>query len=155
MLRHRILVAILIGLLWMTPSALIAAEARPWLCRDKPVFSDAKPMVCEISSRGAGRWRVFLMQFEAGTAHEGFEIVRSLDAMIAEPIKLPAGQYFVVAMHRTDGHWICPAPVQSTDAPGTVADFCFSAEEDGPCGVRLKVRREDGASPATSPAMPQ
>lgn len=153
--RHRILILGLTALLWLPPGISFAAEARPWLCRDKPVFSNTKPMVCEISRGRGGRWRVFFMQFEPGAAHDGYETVRSEDAVGGRPITLPAGQYFVVAMHRSGQYWICPASAESKSTSATLADLCFSTEESDACGVRLKVRRQDDASSTSSSAPPQ
>src|SRR5579863_9837530 len=41
-----------------------ATEPRPWLCRDKPVFSSGQPMTYDLSLRGGGRWVMIFMRFD-------------------------------------------------------------------------------------------
>ena len=48
-----------------------AAEARPWLCRSKPVFSSDSAMSYRVVNHGGSRWELLLMQFEPGSAHDG------------------------------------------------------------------------------------
>ncbi len=61
MLRKIVVAAVLTGLFVASAfSAAKAADARPWLCRSKPVFSSSKPMTYE--ARGSGRWVLSFMR---------------------------------------------------------------------------------------------
>jgi len=149
-MRRLILAGAALGILGLTarPIQAFAAEARPWLCRDKPVFSADKPMVYELT--GHGPWRLFLMQYQEGAAHDGFDIISTRDAAGSTSAHLAAGRYFAVALHRgASGHWVCPgrAERRDTHAAGVVADICFGQEEGSSCAVTLTVRQVDSAPP--------
>jgi hypothetical protein len=131
-------------------SAAFAVEARPWLCRDKPVFSSDKPMAYEIGGESGSGWKLYLMQFEPDAAHDGFDIVTPGGLKARASGQLPAGQYFVVAMHRAGGgHWICHQSSRplSASQPGAIAGLCFSNHESSPCRLTLAVR---GVAPAAT-----
>jgi hypothetical protein len=148
-MNPRSIATAVIAALLLFPAPSRAAEPRPWLCRDKPVFSADKPVVCEIDGRSS-RWRVFFMQFEAGAAHDGFDIVAQKDPTGSSSVPLGAGQYFVVALYRaTSGHWICPERAEKSESPpsGAIASLCFGEEESSACAVTLTVR-EAGSGPA-------
>jgi hypothetical protein len=128
-----------------------AAEPRPWLCRDKPAFSDDKPMRYDARAAGGEDWQIFLMQFEPNAQHDGFEIVSSHGLATAVSGHLEPGRYFAVAMYRNDnGHWICHPSARPLPASGPrlVTNLCFSDDDDGSCQVTLRV--EDAASAAPS-----
>jgi len=114
-----------------------AAEPRPWLCRDKPVFSSGHPMSYRLTTSSRTHWELFLMQFTPGGGHDGFDIAQSLAG--ASSGQLAAGQYFAVALHRAGGNWICPANVdEEHSTAGTITNLCFSAP-DGGCSVKFVV----------------
>ena len=58
-------------------TSAFAQEARPWLCRDKPVFSYDRSMEYKVSARPGRQWRMFFMQYSPDAAHDGFDIVNS------------------------------------------------------------------------------
>ena len=127
----------------------MAVEPRPWLCRDKPVFSSSKPMSYEATSRG-GRWMMTFMRFDPTGGHDGFTVVsaRALSGRVEGALE--PGQWYAVALYRSGGHWICPGNARATDrpAPGVISDLCYG-EETGSCPVRLSVRAStDSAPPA-------
>ncbi len=134
-------------------SSALAEEARPWLCRDKPVFSYDHAMNYQATARPGRQWRIFFMLYSPDAAHDGFDIVNSGeigsrgDSAMGN---LPAGRYFAVALYRSGGsHWICPDYTHDNrnSALGEVSNLCYG--EDGPpCLVNLKV------TPA-SPTRPQ
>src|SRR5277367_6744430 len=79
-----------------------AAEARPWLCRTKPVFSSNSAMTYQVVNHGGSRWQLLLMQFEPGSAHDGYEVVASQELSAgAGQVSgaLAPGRYFAVAMY--------------------------------------------------------
>jgi hypothetical protein len=126
-----------------TTSAL-GAEARPWLCRDKPVFSDSTAMNYSVTTRGGRAWRMFFMQFEPDAAHDGFEIVRSAPLSPGGDAvgSLEAGRYFAVAMYASGGNWICPGYAEDSEQrpAGQLYNICYG--EDGPpCLVTLAIMR--------------
>src|SRR5437763_1092145 len=100
---RRAFVPIFVMLLSATAaSGVFAAEARPWLCRSKPVFSSDSAMKYNIANHGGSRWNLLLMQFEPGSAHDGFEIVASHELAARDGNAggiLAAGRYFAVAMY--------------------------------------------------------
>lgn len=131
----------------MMVSAAHAAEPRPWLCRDKPVFSADKPMLYEVGGHAGRAWQIFFMQFEPGATHDGFEIVSAHRLAAKTSGKLSAGRYFVVAMHLAGGHWVCHESAETSHPSGTVARICFSQDESNSCRVDLTVKQaEDGGS---------
>lgn len=161
--------SLLIGLslLALAASTAKAAEPRPWLCRDKPVFSSDQPMSYEVDARKGRQWRVFLMQFSPGGTHDGFDIVKTIDP----PRKggtasghLAPGRYFAVALyHNASGYWICPgyAHEQDTGLLGIISSLCFSDSDSG-CPLKLTLKPEgrsnapnllpNGASSNAAPA---
>jgi hypothetical protein len=128
----------------LTASAAHAQEARPWLCRDKPVFSYDRSMEYEVTARPGRQWRMFFMQFSPDAANDGFEIVNSRALAGGDPVggSLAAGRYFAVALYRgAGGHWICPGYTNDDRNPklGEVSNLCYG--EDGPpCLVKLQVK---------------
>jgi|HubBroStandDraft_1064217.scaffolds.fasta_scaffold111733_1 hypothetical protein len=153
-----ILTGIVIAIV-MTAGIALAAEPRPWLCRDKPVFSYDRGMEYEASARPGRQWQLFFMQFDPSGGHDGFTIVSQRDLGIrGEPLtgQLAAGRYFAVALYRAEGgYWVCPATARDSGAPklGTVTGLCFS--EGGPgCRVTLAVKPDHTLVPAGRPATP-
>jgi hypothetical protein len=136
-----------------TANPALADQARPWLCRDKPVFSSARAMKFEVTTRPGRQWKMFFMQYSPDAAHDGFDIVNSRelsaggDSMTG---RLEAGRYFAVALYRgAAGHWICPdyAHDDRTPTSGAVSNLCYGAEGP-PCLVNLNVM------PDQNPAAP-
>jgi hypothetical protein len=141
----KIAIAILSASLAMLSSQPTSAEeARPWLCRDKPVFSYDHAMQYQATARPGRQWRIFFMQYSPDAAHDGFDIVNSREIGSrgdAATGSLTAGRYFAVALYRGAGsHWICPDYTHDDRNPslGEVSNLCYG--EDGPpCLVNLKV----------------
>lgn len=123
-------------------SAAHAAEPRPWLCRDKPVFSSGHAMNYQLTTRAG--WELFLMQFSPGAGHDGFDIVKTVGSTSAG--QLSAGQYFAVALHRSGGNWICPTEVNEQHGGGAISSLCFASHE-GACTAKLVVT-PDTSSPS-------
>ena len=133
-MTRKVLVAVTLAL--AIASAAYAAEPRPWLCRDKPVFSSQQPMRYQLNSRS--QWQMFLMQFTPGAGHDGFDIAKTISGSSSG--NLSAGRYFAVALHNVRGNWVCPAEVNEQHTPaGTITNLCFSAEEGGGCSVKFTV----------------
>jgi hypothetical protein len=129
-------------------STAIAAQPRPWLCRDKPVFSSQQPMSYELNANS--RWHLFLMRFTPGGGQDGFDIAKEISS--SSKGSLAAGRYFAVALHNDGGRWICPADVSERLAgAGIISNLCF-AESDGVCAAKFTVR--PGAAAATPPVSP-
>jgi len=125
-----------------------AAQARPWLCRVKPVFSSDHAMRFEAERQGGGQWRLMLMTFDPMGGHDGFTIVESRDLSSAAPSgtgQLTAGRYFAVAQYLEDGEWICPGYAQRSDNynPAEIGSICYGAESTN-CAVKLTVRPASG-----------
>jgi len=142
MLRKATLWLITLTVLAATASRARAAEPRPWLCRDKPVFSTSAPARLGLASHDSHRWQLFLMQFDPTGGHDGFTITDSYSVSPgnrAVDANLSAGRFFAVALYDSGGHWICPAPAHDERSPGTIASLCYSAG-GGACGVTLTVR---------------
>lgn len=122
-----------------------ATEPRPWLCRDKPVFSWNHAMTYELSARPGSEWQMFFMQYQPDAANDGFAILRSVrlaPRSIAVKGKLPAGQYFAVALHRRPtGEWICPSYAHESPkiTLGIVAKLCYG-DRGSACDVNLLVK---------------
>lgn len=139
-------------------SPALAEQARPWLCRDKPVFSADRSMEYQVTARPGRQWQIFFMQYSPDAAHDGFDIVNShAIAASGDPIagNLAAGRYFAVALYRrSGGHWICPGYTHDDRDPtrlGEVSDLCYG--EDGPpCLVRLEVKSDDRLAQPPAPA---
>ena len=134
-----------------------AEEARPWLCRDKPVFSYDRSMEYQVTARPGRQWRIFFMQYSPDAAHDGFDIVNSREVGTrGDPVagSLAAGRYFAVALHRQGGHWICPEYTHDDRNPrlGEISNLCYG--DDGPsCLVTLQVKPDHhlAAPPAAAP----
>ena len=127
--------ALVVTILAISASVAQAAEPRPWLCRDKPVFSSGQAMNYRLTTKSAS-WQTFLMQFSPGTGHDGFDITRTISGTTSG--QLASGQYFAVALHHSGGSWICPADVDEDHASGVISNLCFSGA-DGGCSVKLVV----------------
>jgi hypothetical protein len=141
--RYLLAVSCGIGLVAVGALPAHAAEARPWLCRSKPVFSSSSAMTYQVVNHGGSRWELLLMQFEPESAHDGYEVVASQELPAGGGQaggSLAPGRYFAVAMYRGDGgHWICPGYAEDKDRPaGAVSRICYG--EDSPlCPVTLTV----------------
>jgi hypothetical protein len=136
-------------LVFAMASATQAAEPRPWLCRDKPVFSSQQPMSYQMTNSSRGGWRLFLMQFTPGAGHDGFDIAKTVNYTSSG--HLPAGRYFAVALHSAQGNWICPAEVRDEHSPaGVISNLCFAAQ-DGGCSVKFVVTPEISAAAPSAP----
>jgi hypothetical protein len=127
-----------------------AVEPRPWLCRDKPVFSSSKPMTYDASTRGGGHWMMIFMRFDPSGGHDGFTVfdTRQVNGQITGPLE--RGQWFAVGMYREEGHWICAAQAEERHqfVPGVVREYCYG-EAAGNCDVKLTVR-ESGQGAAAN-----
>jgi hypothetical protein len=143
-------VAIAAAIATLAAGPALAQEARPWLCRDKPVFSYDRSMEYRATAGPGRQWRMFFMQYSPDAAHDGFDIVNSRDiSSHGDPVtgELAAGRYFAVALYREGGHWICPDYTHDdrNSRLGEVSNLCYG--DDGPpCLVKLLVK------PATRPA---
>ena len=129
-------------------SHAFGAEARPWLCRAKPVFSSDKPMAYEATNRGGGRWLMTFMRFDpSGLGHDGFTVSSVQDVAAHTAGTLESGQWYAVALYRSSGHWICPGNATKSDepAPGMVSNLCYG-RDPGECTVRLTVRPQSTGS---------
>ncbi len=141
------------------PGSARAGEPRPWLCRDKPVFSSDQPMRYELSARPGTQWQMFFMQFDPNSAHDGFEITQARDLGLRGDTltgKLPRGQYFAVALRRRSGGvWICPGYAHESPKieHGIVAKLCYG-ESESACLVNLLIRPDHSLAqpPAAAPA---
>lgn len=128
--------------LTVAATSALGAEARPWLCRDKPVFSDGTAMNYSVTTSAGRSWRMFFMEFEPDAAHDGFEIVRSAPVSPGGEAtgNLEAGRYFAVAMYSSGGNWICPGYAQDSEhrPAGELYNICYG--QDGPpCLVTLAI----------------
>ncbi len=129
-------------LVLVAAGATSASEARPWLCRDKPVFSLSGPSRMNLSSHDSRHWKVFLMQFDPSGGHDGFTITNTYDLGAGARDAgeaLIQGRYFAVALYGSGGHWICAGPARDERTPGTIASLCYSAG-GGDCDVTLNVK---------------
>ncbi len=136
-------ISLIVGVLLVSTvgGAACAAEPRPWLCRDKPVFSSSGPSRVDLSGHDSRRWQVFLMQFDPSGGHDGFTITNTYDLgsgnrHAGEP--LTQGRYFAVALYNSGGHWICAGPARNERTAGTIANICYGA--GGGCDVTLIVK---------------
>ena len=120
-----------------------AGQPRPWLCRDKPVFSSEHAMNYDLSARAGLQWQIFFMQFEPNAAHDGFEITDSKEVGlrgVTQSGKLAPGRYFTVAMYRQRaGVWVCHKYSRVQPNPKGVANICYG-REDPTCLVTLTVK---------------
>jgi hypothetical protein len=130
-----------VGFVLAAGSTARAVEPRPWLCRDKPVFSSAQPMTYDASLRGSGRWVMIFMRFDPSGGHDGFTVfdTRDVSGQITGPLE--SGKWYAVGMYREGGHWICAAQAEESHqfVPGIVRDYCYG-EAEGSCDVKLTVR---------------
>ena len=142
------------GLAMLLACPAFAEEGRPWLCRDKPVFSYHRSMEYEVTARPGRQWRIFFMQYSPDAAHDGFDIVNSREISShgdAVSGNLAAGRYFAVALYRDGGHWICPGYAHDDRDPklGEVSNLCYG--EDGPpCLVKLQGEARSSSRDARS-----
>ncbi|MHB8380902.1 MAG: hypothetical protein ACYDC3_00980 [Candidatus Binataceae bacterium] len=121
-----------------------AGQPRPWLCRDKPVFSSGHAMSYELSSRAGLQWQVFFMTFDPNAAHDGFEIADSKELGlrgVPQTGKLSPGRYFTAAMYRQGaGVWVCHKYSRLQPNPkAIVANICYGRQEPA-CLVTLTVK---------------
>jgi hypothetical protein len=137
-------------------SAALAEEGRPWLCRDKPVFSYDRSMEYQVTARPGRQWRIFFMKYSPDAAHDGFDIVNSREVGgRGDPVagSLTAGRYFAVALYREGSHWICPDYTHDDRNPklGEVSNLCYG---DGgpPCLVKLQVKPDHRLAAPSAPA---
>ena len=139
-IRMTIATVLVAGSLIGAASIASAAEARPWLCRDKPVFSSDKPMTYAATNRGGGAWMLTFMRFDPAGGHDGFTIYSTQMVNGEVSGALEPGQWYAVGLYREGGHWICSGPAGENHqfVPGIVRDLCYS--EGGGCDVKLTVR---------------
>jgi hypothetical protein len=131
-------IALIVAVLAMVASSVHAAEPRPWLCRDKPVFSSQDPMIYRVTITSRSRWQLFLMQFSPSGGHDGFDIAKTVGRGTSG--QLAAGRYFAVALRNSGGEWICPPMVDEEPANGgIIADLCFGTDAGG-CSVEVVVQ---------------
>ncbi|MGO9607360.1 MAG: hypothetical protein ACLQAT_28865 [Candidatus Binataceae bacterium] len=128
-------------------SAAAAGEPRPWLCRDKPAFSDGHPMRYQVASKSGSSWQIFFMQFEMNGPHDGYSIIQSRQVTSAPQTgTLRTGQYSAVAMFRKGGVWICGYAQESARPHGAITSLCYAAESDSDCAVTLSVNPDQAAA---------
>jgi hypothetical protein len=145
MMRFWSIAIVLVGIVTIgSGSAVFGAEARPWLCRAKPVFSSDKPMTYQASSR-RGSWLLTFMRFDPSGGHDGFTVASARDVGVNTQGTLEPGQWYAVALYRAGGHWICPGNAGESDEPatGVVSDLCYGRDQ-GECTVKLTVRPAGG-----------
>ena len=123
-----------------------AGEPRPWLCRDKPAFSDRQPMRYQVSSK-SGAWQIFFMQLESFKggesrgSHDGFTIVQSRElTRTPQTGTLPSGQYYAVALFHKGGAWICSYGDETSRAPGDIKNLCYAPLDSADCPATLSVK---------------
>lgn len=135
--------ALLVAILLFGRLTTIAqSEPRPWLCRDLPVFSATQPITWSARRTGAGPWLVSFMRYDpAGGGHDGFTVVSTRPVSGHTSGRLGSGQYYVVALHLTAGHWICPANESEEDElpAGAIGQICFGKTENS-CDLELSAR---------------
>ncbi|MGH7782203.1 MAG: hypothetical protein ACREQR_20515 [Candidatus Binataceae bacterium] len=132
-----------------------AGQARPWLCRDKPVFSSEHAMDYRLAVNPGPRWQIFFMQFEPNAAHDGFDITDSKEIGGRSSNlsgKLSPGRYFTVAMYQQrPGVWVCHKYSRLQPSPkGMVANICYGREESS-CQVTLTVKDNLSVTPPVVP----
>ena len=154
-MKSTIRLALAIALSFAVADTALAAEARPWLCRDKPVFSYNRSMEYQVTARPGREWRIFFMQFSPDAAHDGFDIAasRAIPSR-GDPLtgRLDPGRYFTVALYRSgSGSWICPGYAHDDRNPklGELSKLCYG--EDGPpCLVNLVVKPDHNLAQPSS-----
>src|SRR5258707_14378409 len=101
--------AVAFAILIASPS--FAEEGRPWLCRDKPVFSSDRSMEYVATARPGRQWRMFFLQYSPDAAHGGFDIVNSRGISAHRDPgggNLPARRDFAGAPYPQGGPWGWP-----------------------------------------------
>lgn len=123
-----------------------ATEPRPWLCRDKPVFSSSQPMTWTATNRGGERWVMLFMRFDPDGGHDGFTVYDTRTISGSDSGSLQPGQWYAVGMYREGSHWICSARASENPhfVPGVVRDLCYS-ETPGGCALKMVVKDAGGA----------
>jgi hypothetical protein len=118
-----------------------ALEPRPWLCRDKPVFSSDKAMTYDATNSGGERWVITFMHFDPTGGHDGFTVESTNDLASHATGTLAPGQWYAVVLYREGSHWICPGNARESDkqAADVVSSLCYG-EDEGSCPVKLTVR---------------
>jgi hypothetical protein len=141
LLKRATIAIIVAGIMLAAASPAPAVEPRPWLCRDKPVFSSDQSMTYDASIRGSGHWVMVFMRFDPSGGHDGFTVfdTRDVSGQITGPLE--PGQWYAVGMYREGSHWICSARAGETHqfVAGIVRDLCYG-ETEGGCDVKLTVR---------------
>ncbi|HLH75718.1 MAG TPA: hypothetical protein VKV28_02825 [Candidatus Binataceae bacterium] len=129
----------LLALAMSAPLAVQAAQPRPWLCRDKPVFSSPNQAQLTVRRHDRRQWEVFLMKFNINSGHDGFTVTSSYPLRGDSPSSaiVGRGQFYAVALFRANGHWFCPARVVDNTRPGELANFCYHANNPGLCDISL------------------
>jgi hypothetical protein len=141
MIRLIALLALALVVLGFTPIAAPAATApRPWLCREIPVFSSPQPMIWRAKKTGAGRWLMAFMRYDPAGGHDGFTLVSTREVGSSASASLPAGQYYAVALHLMENHWICPANASDSEEPPAraISQICYGRDDDS-CDVTLTI----------------
>jgi hypothetical protein len=141
-------VMLAVGMLATATAIVSAGEPRPWLCRDKPVFSSSGPMTYDASMRGSGHWVITFMRFDPSGGHDGFTVFESREMSGQVTGTLERGQWYAVGMYREEGRWVCAGPAQENQqfVAGIVRDLCYGTA-DGGCDVKMIVReRSSGAA---------
>jgi hypothetical protein len=137
---HWLVILVVLGLPLLGRASL-AAEPRPWLCRQIPVFSASKSMTWHATKVGGGEWIMTFMHYDpTGGGHDGFTLLDTRDVDGEAEGTLEAGRYFAVALHRAGGHWICPANASDNhdSSAGVISSLCYGEDEDS-CDVKFKV----------------
>jgi hypothetical protein len=126
---------------FMISSISLAAEPRPWLCRNIPVFSDTKPMTWHATQRGGGHWLMAFMHYDPAGGHDGFTVISTSDISGTASGALDPGHWYAVALYRASGHWICPgnASESNDSAAGTISSLCYG-ESDDACDLKFVVK---------------
>jgi hypothetical protein len=143
------LISLMLAVLLITASARspIAAEARPWLCRDVPVFSSAKPITWRATAHGGGQWLMTFMHYDPSGGHDGFTVVTTSEVRGNAEGTLNSGQWYAIALYRSGAHWICPGNASDNDSPpgGAISSLCYGRNDDG-CDVSLIVRPAEASA---------
>jgi len=129
-----------------------AAQPRPWLCRQIPVFSGTRPMTWRATKRGVGSWLMIFMRYDPASGHDGFTIVSTHGVKGRAEGALDAGQWYAVAQYNSAGHWICPGNASEShdSAAGTISSLCYGEDEDA-CDVKLVVKSAGAPSASAVP----
>lgn len=148
LLRRATMAILAAGLIAAASLPARAAEPRPWLCRDKPVFSSNQPMTYDASRRGRDHWVMTFMRFDPSGGHDGFTVFDSREVSGQVTGALERGQWYAVGMYREGSRWICAAHAQESRhfVAGIVRDLCYGAAEGG-CDVKMTVRESGQAAP--------